>query len=123
MLQNNDQKKIEAAQKAVEQARARLEAEKKKQSEKRRRFENHHKFMMGGAVARYFPDCYLFDEKEMNRIIAAAMKSDECLRIIRLIREEAAKGQQAKSESSSNIIRDIHGEDSSRQTEVPYGDN
>ena len=51
MLKDNSQKKIDAAQKAYDQAKARLEAEKKKQSEKRRHFENHHKFMMGGAVS------------------------------------------------------------------------
>ena len=99
MLENNAQKKIDAAQKAYEQAKARLEAEKKKQNEKRRRFENHHKYMMGGAVVKYFPECYSFDEKEMNRIIAAAMKSEECQRIVRIIIEEAS--EKAKDKDSA----------------------
>ena len=90
MLENNAQKRIDAAQKAYEQARVRLEAEKKKQNEKRRRFENHHKYMMGGAVVKYFPECYSFDEKEMSRILAAALKSDECRRVIQIIMSEAA---------------------------------
>ena len=96
MLQDNSQKKIDAAQKAYDQAKARLEAEKKKQSEKRRHFENHHKFMMGGAVVKYFPECYSFDEKEMNRIIAAGMKSEECRRVVQIVIAEAAEKKAAK---------------------------
>ena len=96
MLKDNSQKKIDAAQKAYDQAKARLEAEKKKQSEKRRHFENHHKFMMGGAVVKYFPECYSFDEKEMNRIIAAGMKSEECRRVVQVVIAEAAEKEAAK---------------------------
>ena len=104
MLQDNSQKKIDAAQKAYDQAKARLEAEKKKQSEKRRHFENHHKFMMGGAVVKYFPECYSFDEKEMNRIIAAAMKSEECQRIVRIITEEASAKKTQKNSAETDVM-------------------
>jgi len=27
--------------------------------------------MMGGIVHKYFPECYQFDEQELNRIIAS----------------------------------------------------
>lgn len=107
MLQNNEQKKIDAAQKAYEQARARLETEKKKQGEKRRKFESHHKYMMGGAVVKYFPECYSFDEKEMNRILAAALKSEECRRIVQIIISEAERKEMeeaVKNDAGSNDL-------------------
>ena len=46
--------------------------------------------MMGGIVHRYFPECYDYDEQELNRILAAGIKSDQCQRIIQLVREESA---------------------------------
>ncbi len=113
MLENNAQKKIDAAQKAFEQAKARLEAEKKKQSEKRRHFENHHKYMMGGAVVKYFPECYSFDEKEMNRIIAAAMKSEECRRVVQIVIAEAQSGNQEQEHSGSDGSPELSEEEAS----------
>lgn len=119
MLQNNAQKKIDAAQKKFEQAKARLEAEKKKQTENRRRFENHHKYMMGGAVVKYFPECYSFDEKEMNRIIAAAMKSEECRRVVRIIMDEAAEKEQGKASAGNDDVSGSLEEDPEEFLEEP----
>ena len=122
MLKDNSQKKIDAAQKAYDQAKARLEAEKKKQSEKRRHFENHHKFMMGGAVVKYFPECYSFDEKEMNRIIAAGMKSEECQRIVRIIIEEASAKKTQKNSAETDVLSLISEEGTDVFREEPYED-
>ena len=122
MLENNAQKKIDAAKKAFEQAKARLEAETKKQNEKRRRFENHHKYMMGGAIVKYFPECYSFDEKEMNRIIAAAMKSEECQRIVRIIIEEASAKEQGKNSVETEDLSLIFEEGTDVFREEPYED-
>ena len=122
MLENNSQKKIDAAKKAFEQAKARLEAETKKQNEKRRRFENHHKYMMGGAIVKYFPECYSFDEKEMNRIIAAAMKSEECQRIVRIIIEEASAKKTQKNSAETDVLSLISEEGTDVFREEPYED-
>ena len=46
--------------------------------------------MMGGIVHRFFPECYDFDEQELNRILATAIKSDQCQRIIEIVKEENA---------------------------------
>ena len=81
---------LSKAEQAVAQAKARLDEAKRKESQKKRESENRHKYMMGGIIHRYFPECYDFDEQELNRIIAAAMKSEQCQRIIELVKRESA---------------------------------
>ena len=91
MIQNAEKsKEVLKAEQAVAQAKARLEQSKRKESVKKRESENRHKYMMGGIVHRYFPECYDYDEQELNRILAAAIKSDQCQRIIKLVKEESA---------------------------------
>lgn len=76
------------AERQVEQAKARLAEVKRKESAKKRSEENKHKYMMGGIVHKYFPECYGFDEQELNRILAAAIKSEQCQRIIEIVKKE-----------------------------------
>ena len=91
MIQNTEKsKEVLKAEQAVAQAKARLDVAKRKESKKKRESENRHKYMMGGIVHRYFPECYDFDEQELNRILAAAIKSDQCQRIIELVKRENA---------------------------------
>ena len=52
---------MDKALKNLEQAKARYEAERKKENEKRRKAQNHHKYLMGGIVAKYFPECYQYE--------------------------------------------------------------
>lgn len=40
---------MESAQKALEQAKNRVAVERRKANAERRKFEDHHKYMMGGA--------------------------------------------------------------------------
>ena len=47
-------KGMEQAQKQMEQAKNRMVLEKKKANAQRRKFEDHHKYMMGGTVHKYF---------------------------------------------------------------------
>ena len=65
-------KGMQRAQKALEQAKNRAALEKKKANEERKKFENHHKFMMGGAVHKYFKDCFSFEEFEIKVIFEGA---------------------------------------------------
>lgn len=91
MIKNTEKsKEILKAEQAVAQAKARLDEAKRKESQKKRESENRHKYMMGGIVHRYFPECYDFDEQELNRILAAAIKSDQCQRIIKIVKKESA---------------------------------
>lgn len=80
---------LENALKALEQAKARVANERKKQNEKRRKMENHHKYMMGGIVVKYFPKCYRFDEEELNRILRVALATQECRQVIESIEKSS----------------------------------
>ena len=79
-------KGMEQAQKQMEQAKNRVALEKKKANEERRKFENHHKFMMGGAVHKYFKECFSFEESEINEILEVAFKTAEVQKTISAIR-------------------------------------
>ncbi|MDD7077253.1 MAG: hypothetical protein PUI42_03865 [Lachnospiraceae bacterium] len=36
------------------------------------------KNMMGGIIVRYFPDCYQYEENELNEILSAALSTRDC---------------------------------------------
>lgn len=93
MIDNVDgnNKALEDAIKNVEQAKARLANERKKQNERRRKAENRHKYMMGGIIVKYFPQCYHFEENELNRILSAALATRECRQAINEIEQMAVK--------------------------------
>lgn len=91
MIQNEEKLKEQLkAEKALEQAKARLLEANRKASHKKRESENKHKYMIGGIVHKYFPECYEFDELELNRILASAIKSKQCQEIIEIVRKEGA---------------------------------
>ena len=75
---NDTSKNLEKALQALKQAQQRVANEKKKQNEKKRKAENHHKYIMGGIVVKYFPDCYCYDEGELNCILSVALQTREC---------------------------------------------
>ena len=85
---NDASKNLEKALQALQQAKQRVANEKKKQNEKKRKAENHHKYTMGGIVVKYFPDCYRYDEGELNRILSVALQTKECQQIISKIKTE-----------------------------------
>ena len=86
-------KGVEAAEKNLQQAKNRLATEKKKANEERRRIENRHKYMMGGIVHKYFPECFSFEEDEMNEILRAALATQECKKVINDIKFRATHPQ------------------------------
>lgn len=88
---NIPNKGLEKAQLKFEQAKQALAKEMAKAKEEKRRAETHRKCIMGGLVAKYFQDCYLFDESELNSIIRAAMQSADCRNAIMKIKSEYAK--------------------------------
>ena len=92
MIRNNEKSaEILRAEEQLAQAKARLAEAKRKEGARKRKEENQHKYMMGGIVHKYFPECYQFDEQELNRIIASGMKSEQCQRIIELVKRESAE--------------------------------
>ena len=108
MLQNNEKSaEVLRAEEQLAQAKARLAEAKRKESAKKRKEENQHKYMMGGIVHKYFPECYQFDEQELNRIIASGIKSEQCQRIIEIVkREDAEKSVNPFSKSEREVAND-----------------
>ncbi len=92
-------KGVEAAEKNLQQAKNRLVTEKKKANEERRKIENRHKYMMGGVVHKYFPECFSFEEDEMNEILKAALATQECKKVINDIKFRATHPQSKNVES------------------------
>ena len=90
-------KDLEKALKVLEQAKQRVANEKKKQNEKKRKAENHHKYIMGGIIVKYFPDCYRYDEGELNRILSVALQTKECQQIISKIKSESRESTPPQS--------------------------
>ena len=86
---NDTSKNLEKALQVLKQAQQRVANEKKKQNEKKRKAENHHKYIMGGIIVKYFPDCYRYDEGELNRILSVALQTRECQQIISKIKAES----------------------------------
>lgn len=81
---------LEKAQQRFEQAKQALAKEMAKAKEEKRRAETHHKCVMGGLVAKYLPECYQFEESELNNIIRAAIQSTECKNVIMKVKSECA---------------------------------
>ncbi len=75
LTQEEKSRRIQQAEEKLRQAKAQLARAKREERERTRKEQDHHKFMMGGIVAKYFPKCYEFSEKEMSRIIACAFKN------------------------------------------------
>ena len=100
MIENNqsNSREMEHALKALEQAKARVANERKKLNEKRRKEENHHKYLMGGTIVKYFPECYQFDEAELNKILRVALATNECQQIIKNI-----KGQNGENANQNTV--------------------
>ena len=98
-------KGMEQAQRQMEQAKNRMALEKKKVNEERRRRENAHKYMMGGVVHKYFPECYCFEESEMNEILKVALATPQCQKVIADIKARATNqvlSSPVESEVKSN---------------------
>jgi hypothetical protein len=74
--QEEKSKKVLLAEEKLAQAKAQLNRAKREQRAEIEKAKSHHKYMIGGVVAKYFPACYEFDELEMNRILACAFRCE-----------------------------------------------
>ena len=60
----------------------------REEKDKERKAQDHHKFMMGGCVQKYFPEgfnVFDFNELEMNRIIACAFSLKDVQNMINTV--------------------------------------
>lgn len=88
ITQQEKSAKILKAEEKVRQAKAELAKAHREEKKQLRKDQDHHKFIMGGIIAKYFPECYEFSELEMNRIIACAFKNKDILNMIAVVTKE-----------------------------------
>lgn len=81
--EERSRKEQEQAEERVRILQAQLNEAKKGEKIAIRKHENHHKYMMGGVVHKYFPECYGFDEEEMNDIIGCAFRQTNTQALIK----------------------------------------
>lgn len=107
VLEIEESKKLEQARIKADRAKAKYDDEIKKANAKKRTAENHHKYMMGGIIVKYFPECYLFEEEELNRIIKAGLATRECKMVIEEIKRECAGNgdNQKPTEASTEGVK------------------
>ena len=72
----------------VKRANAELAKIRRDQKKQLRKEQEHHRFMMGGCVVKYFPEAYDFSEQEMNRIIACAFSLKDVKNMINTVLKE-----------------------------------
>ena len=65
---------------------------------------------MGGIIVKYFPDCYSFDEDELNRFLSVALQTRECQLMIAKIKAESTATSSPHSDIS-NAENESEGED------------
>ncbi len=92
--EETSRKQREHAEENVRLLQAKLAAAKKGERAAARKHENHHKYMMGGVVHKYFPECYEFNEDEMNEIISCAFSYQTVKSLIQ--RKKSEKGMREK---------------------------
>ncbi|MBO4908170.1 MAG: hypothetical protein J5476_02710 [Lachnospiraceae bacterium] len=81
------QKELKAMEK-VKRANAELAKVRREERKQLRKEQDHHKFMMGGVIVKYFPEAYDFSEQEMNRIIACAFSLKDVRNMIATVKKE-----------------------------------
>ena len=72
----------------VKRANAELAKVRREERKQLRKEQDHHKFMMGGVIVKYFPEAYDFSEQEMNRIIACAFSLKDVKNMIATVLKE-----------------------------------
>ena len=128
--EKKSRKEQEQAEERVRILQARLNEAKKGEKIAIRKHENHHKYMMGGVVHKYFPECYGFDEKEMNDIIGCAFRQTNTQALIkRLLEKKNAENEEGegkvvekKKESrdeKKQALQNMTSEDEKNHGEIP----
>ena len=80
----------------VKKAQANLAKVRREEKAKLRKEQDHHKFIMGGIIVKYFPEAYEFSEQEMNRIIACAFSLKDVQNMIRTVVSERTPEESEK---------------------------
>lgn len=89
--------KEQRALERVKRANAELAKVRRDQRKQLKKEQDHHKFMMGGVVVKYFPEAYEFSEQEMNRIIACAFSLKDVRNMITTVLKERPDTEETTS--------------------------
>lgn len=101
--EEKSRKEQEQAEERVRILQAQLNEAKKGEKIAIRKHENHHKYMMGGVVHKYFPECYGFDEEEMNDIIGCAFMQTNTQALIKRLLD---KKNTEIEEGEGKVVKD-----------------
>lgn len=82
-------KALEKALQDEADAKRRREEALKILSKKKRTFENQRKYFIGGTVHKYFKECFLCEDGEIDEIIKVAFESIDVKRAIERVRRGA----------------------------------
>ncbi len=88
ITQEEKSKKELQAEEQLKRAKANLAKVRREMKSQIRKEQNHHKYIIGGIVKKYFPDCFEFSEVELNRIIACAFSLDDVQNMIQTVISE-----------------------------------
>lgn len=92
-------KKVLQAEEKLKRAKANLAKVRREMKSQLRREQNHHKYIIGGIVKKYFPECFDFSEEELNRIIACAFSLDDVQMMIqKVIREREQSDDEVEND-------------------------
>jgi len=107
------------AEEKVRRAQAELAKIRRDKKKELRKAQDHHKFVMGGIVVKYFPEAYDFSEQEMNRIIACAFSLKDVKNMVNTVVKErpdpepdADETELADTEIESEEDNENNGEES-----------
>jgi len=93
MEQQQISPKKQKALEKVKRANTELAKVVREEKEQLRKTQDHHKFMVGGVVVKYFPEAYEFSEQEMNRIIACAFSLKDVRNMIVTVLKERPESE------------------------------
>ena len=86
--QDEKSKKELHAEEQLKRAKANLAKIRREMKSQLRKEQNHHKYIIGGIVKKYFPECFEFSEVELNRIISCAFRLDDVQNMIQTVISE-----------------------------------
>ncbi len=79
-------KETMALEEDLEKVKRQVAESKKRDRAKQLEEEKQHRQMIGKIVADKLPDCYLFEEGELEQIMTAALRGEECKIVIEKIK-------------------------------------
>ena len=112
MLQEQSSKSKERIrmEERLEKDRQRLQEQIRRESRRQKEREKKLKALIGGLFIRHLPDYLLYEEAEMERIVEAAMQSEDAQAVIAQIKAEA-EGQKEKTAPTKATVKGSATED------------